>query len=73
VNTLKEPGKAYCHYCGDPVSHRTDYQKVTGWVKSRAQGGTNALRGREEHDEWACRWCVDKLAKGVSPQQGGMF
>lgn len=62
-----------CTFCGKAIDANSDYQKVVGWEKKRSGGGTNAVRGRENVDEWACRWCVDKLAKGIDPGQQGLL
>jgi hypothetical protein len=59
--------------CGNMIDEDRDYRKVTGWEKRRAQGGTNALRGRETHDVWACRFCVDKQARGIAPEQTALI
>lgn len=66
--------KAHCHFCKSEINPDADYRQVKGWVRRRAQGGANAIRGREPvPDVWACRWCVDKIADGVSPAQGGLL
>ena len=56
-----------CTYCGEPVDAQSDYRRVIAWERRREQGGTNAIRAPERLDQWACRWCVDKLAQGVDP------
>ena len=62
-----------CEFCGTPIRNpNTSYRKVTGWERKRTDGGTNALRCREPHDEWACTVCVDKEAKGIGVGQIGM-
>ena len=59
-----------CTFCGGPINPAVDYQKVTGFERHRHQGGTNAIRLREVHqEEWACVACVNREAKGVSAQQ----
>ncbi len=59
-----------CVFCGSAVDpEHGDYQWTSGWVRKRGGGGANALRGREEHERFACRFCVEKLAKGINPQQ----
>lgn len=64
----------HCIFCGSEINPDNDYQYVSGWEKHRQQGGTNALRGREPHpDKWGCRWCVDKIAKGLTPGQGALL
>lgn len=63
-----------CKFCLTPVNPMTDYRKVTGWERKRDGGGTNALRLREVHDEWAHALCIDKQARlKLHPDQAGMF
>lgn len=68
-----EAGKAFCTFCGAEINPARDYRKVTGFERHRSQGGTNAIRLREVHDVWGCRSCVERSAKGISPQQGGLL
>jgi hypothetical protein len=49
-----------------------DYRWVCGWerINRPSGGGTNAIRAPDRSSpDRACRWCVDKLAQGVSPAQ----
>lgn len=63
-----------CEFCREPITDaRQSYRKVTGWEQQRSAGGTNAVRLREPGSEWACRWCIDKQAKGHNAGQKGMF
>lgn len=62
-----------CVFCNDDVDPKQGYRKVTGWEQRRAAGGTNAVRLREASDQWACRWCIEKQAKGQHHAQTGMF
>lgn len=64
---------AECKFCSAPIIEARDYQRVTGWEKKRKGGGLHGLRGRTETGEWACSGCVEKLARGISPDQGGLF
>lgn len=68
------PKAGTCTFCGKAVDPNRDYRRVTGWEKRRAEGGTNALRCREPHeDEWACVSCIDRQASGVAPTQAAML
>lgn len=68
------PKAGTCSFCGEAVNPNRDYRRVTGWEKRRSEGGTNALRLREPHeDEWACASCVDRGASGVAPTQAAML
>ena len=59
-----------CAVCGKPIeSLRLAHQRESGWVRHRTQGGTNALRCRVQHDEWAHNTCVDRLAAGHANQE----
>lgn len=60
-----------CEICSEPINPDRDYRLVTGWERiSRAQGGTNAIRAPNRSAErYACMFCVEKLAAGVSPHQ----
>lgn len=62
-----------CQFCKREVSPNaaTTYRKVTGWVARRTQGGSNAIRLRQEHDEFACGQCIDLAKRGhVNGQMG---
>lgn len=61
-----------CLYCGEPVEPGKElcYQGVSGWAEyKRKGGGTNVIHGRKPKDLWACRWCVEKIKRGVAPGQ----
>lgn len=60
-----------CAFCGQPVAEDVDYRLVTGWERmKRSAGGTNAIRVPDRSiRRYACRWCVDKLANGISTEQ----
>ena len=57
-----------CTFCGEPVGH-PPYFEVTGWERHREQGGTNALRLREQTGRVACSACIAKKSLGVSEDQ----
>jgi hypothetical protein len=65
------PAGALCMHCGNAISTATDYRIVTGYERIyRGQGGTNGIRCPDRSAEsYACMWCVDKLANGLSPHQ----
>lgn len=63
-----------CIDCGCEIDPKRDYRKVSGWERGqRTGGGTNAIALREPTDEWRCRWCVEKLGRGISPEQGSLI
>lgn len=62
-----------CIYCEKEIDPSRDYRKVEGFERSRSGGGTNAIRLREPKDEWACAPCVDKLSRGIAPEQGSLL
>jgi hypothetical protein len=65
--------KLKCAFCGDPVDPKCDFRKVTGWECKRTDGGTNALRLREQHDEWAHKVCVDMEARKLNSRQQSLI
>lgn len=68
------PPLLVCAFCGCSIpSVRQAFQKVTGWERHRAAGGTNALALRKTHDEFACLACVDKLRAGIDPNQPSLI
>jgi len=63
---------ATCRFCNRPVdpTSRHVYQRVGGWEKRRASGGTNAIALREIKQEWAHALCVERAKGGRSGQMG---
>jgi hypothetical protein len=69
--TTPEPG-ARCEMCKRLINEAIDYRTVTGWerISRGGAGGTHAIRAPDRSAErFACMFCVDKLANGVSPNQ----
>jgi hypothetical protein len=63
-----------CHLCKKPIeSSDRVYFEVTGFERPRTQGGTNALRLREQTGRVAHVECVDKAAQGVEPGQASLL
>lgn len=63
-----------CKFCGDPVDKKSGFRRVSGWERiERPGGGTNAIAQREPTEEFSCRACLDKLARGISPEQGSLL
>ena len=56
-----------CHLqldgCAGEVDTRAsgNGQRVTGYAVNREQGGANYIAHKQTTDEWACRWCLDRL------------
>lgn len=68
------PRAGHCRHCGEPVDPERAWRRESGYVKPRAQGGTNALAIREEHlDDLACDQCISRLKRGVSPAQESLI
>lgn len=66
--------KPTCVFCGEAVNPEFDFRKVEGWERNRrSAGGTNAIRLRVQKDEWAHKFCIDKMARGIPANQGGLF
>lgn len=62
-----------CVFCESVVKPEQDYRRVIGWERSRSQGGTNALRLRKQLEQWACRWCIEKMVKGIAVGQEALM
>jgi hypothetical protein len=67
---------AYCVFCHDPIDATRDFRKVEGWERkaqaaSRRSGSD--IKARRQLDLWACRWCVQKVARGLSHAQGSLI
>jgi hypothetical protein len=65
-------GGTSCAFCGnDGIDPEQDYQRIRAWrAKRHGTNSPNYVRLIEPQEgEWACRWCIDKLANGVSPHQ----
>ena len=70
------PTGVICSLCDErPAVLGIDYRKVIGWEKydRNGAGGTNQVRVREPLDEFACRVCVKRVVKGISPRQGTLI
>jgi len=67
---------AVCEFCGNAISMDRDYRLVTGWerLSRNGAGGTHAIRvPNRTAERYACMFCVDKLAAGVSPFQQALM
>lgn len=67
-----------CVHCGKEISrddlfHRRYYQRVVGWERPRAAGGSNQITLRNPIDVFSCIECVDKIRVGVPIGQGSML
>lgn len=69
-----------CYYCGETIdtSVNLSWQRGTAWFKRQSQtghnrAGTNAARSVVWIDEYACRECMDKMAKGIPSGQMGLW
>lgn len=54
-----------CSICADPIEPASEafYHEEAGWTQPRAQGGTNALRGRQVTGRRAHARCVGRAAE----------
>lgn len=61
-----DEGGPACEFCETPVTAVSPetYRLVTGWIRPRKKGGTNALRLPAEQHRYACAPCVDQRASG---------
>ena len=63
----------FCIYCKKhTINTHTDYQRIVGWQRkvhtSSRRGGSDIVL-RETREQWACRWCIEKLRRGNIGQQ----
>lgn len=59
-----------CTFCEEPVDPQSGFRKVSGFERlHREGGGTNAVALRKPEEVFACRWCIDKQGRGISPEQ----
>ena len=60
-----------CQFCNGELDSRAPgvYQRVTGWVQQRSQGGGNAIALPSRSNEWACPACVRSEAAGTRLQE----
>ena len=81
LRVIPVANRRVCFYCGETVdtSVNSCWQRGTAWFKRQAQtgshnrAGTNAARGVKWIDEYACRECMDKMAKGIPSGQMGLW
>ena len=67
-----------CQYCGGAIDTGEDYRRVLAWERkskgaNRRSGSDIVLREPTKVDLWCCRWCADKLKRGVSLEQGSLL
>lgn len=63
-----------CKFCSAPVDRKSGFRKVSGWERIERQGGgTNAVALREPTEEFSCRGCIERLGRGISPEQGSLL
>ena len=67
--------RAVCVYCSELVDTAADhtFQLAYGWVENRRGGGAHAIAKIERKGKYACHECINKLRKGISPDQGALF
>ena len=60
-----------CPFCREDVTDDDFYlHEITGWEKTRAEGGANAIRLRQRTGKKAHQLCVERAGKGLTGQQG---
>lgn len=74
VDEQARPAGAFCENpnCRAPIVAERDVRFVTGWeaITRNGAGGTHAIRAPDRSAErFMCRFCIDKLASGVSLDQ----
>lgn len=60
-----------CIKCNRVLNEQTEtvWNKVTGWEKKRAGGGTNHLALRQPQDDVMCNGCMNLMLAGLDPGQ----
>lgn len=61
-----------CGGCGAGVNPYQAWQRVTGYEKRRAGGGTNHVALRQPEQAWLCDSCMRREQRGISAQQGSL-
>lgn len=69
--THREP----CTFCGVHLDTRDPgvFQRTSGWVENRTAGGANTVALNTREPVWSCGDCINRLRRGVSPDQGRML
>jgi hypothetical protein len=64
-----------CSICKGEVKPSNGYRRVVGWERlRRPSSDTKAFHAPERSDtELACRECVEKLKRGISPAQEALI
>jgi hypothetical protein len=64
-----------CENCPRLVDTRVEtvYQRASGWVKKRQQGGSNALALPELETRFMCTGCMDRAKRGIDPDQRSLL
>lgn len=74
VNGDPPPQAGHCRFCREKVDPEKAWKRESGYVRPRAQGGTNALAVKREHyDDLACDRCISRLKRGVAPAQESLI
>jgi len=61
------PGCALCYRAIQ--DGETVYEEQMGWAARRTRGGLNALVARRSTGRVACAQCVQKIKRGIHPNQ----
>ena len=69
---IPERFQTNCNFCARilDVREKGNFQKVSGWTKSRSGGGANSISLAERANVWACSVCIDRKTKGTFGQAG---
>lgn len=67
--------RALCVYCSEIIDSNAVgvFELVQGWAENRPKGGTHAVALQMRRNKFACKFCIGKLRKGISPDQGSLF
>jgi hypothetical protein len=67
---IPERFRTHCFFCDRvlDIREKGNFQKVSGWTKSRSGGGANSIALAERTNVWSCAGCIDRLTKGTFGQ-----
>jgi hypothetical protein len=61
--------------CGSDIDPATDFQQVVGWERITPPPSTKgkSVHAQERKKIYACRWCIERLKRGISLDQESLL
>lgn len=56
---------AKCIECSNPINPEQDFRQVSGWERIKSRSRTVSMIDRTS-EVCLCRWCLEKLERGLS-------